>query len=269
MTASDPALVALLAVIAGVLGLAIGSFLNVVIWRVPRSESLLRPPSSCPACGHQIRWYDNVPLMSWIVLRRRCRDCRAPISARYPAVELLTALSFVAVVLWQRGSAASLALCYLAAVGIALAAIDLEHHRLPDAIVLPSLGVAALLLAYAELVPGSDGHPHRLLGALIGAVALFAAYFALMVVYPAGMGFGDVKLAALLGMYLGWAGLGASLVGGFAAFLLGGVVAIVLLLVHRAGRRTAIPFGPYMVVGTWIGLVWGPGLWSAYLGVFA
>lgn len=255
-------------VLAGVLGLLIGSFLNVVIWRVPRGESVRRPPSACPGCGRRIRARDNVPVLSWLVLRGRCRDCSAPISARYPLVEVLTAACFVAVVarfgVEHPGVWAIPAFGYLAAIGVALTWIDLDTHRLPDAIVLPSYVVAAALLALASAGAGDWGAALR---GLIGGAVLFAFYFLLLVVYPAGMGFGDAKLAGVLGLYLGWLGWGALVVGAFAAFLVGGVFAIGLLIARRAGRRSGIPFGPWMVLGAAIGIGWGERLWTGYLGL--
>ncbi len=257
----------LLGVFAGLVGLAVGSFLNVVVWRVPRGESVVRPPSACPSCGHAIRSRDNVPVLSWLLLRRRCRDCRAPISARYPLVEAGTALLFVAVALRFAGTPAVLpVLLYLAAISVALALIDIDVHRLPDAIVLPSYAVVGAGLVAASAVTGSWTALPR---AAIGAAALFAFYFLLMVIRPGGMGFGDVKLAGVLGACLGWFGWGALVVGAFSAFLLGGIFSIALILGGRAGRRSGIPFGPWMILGSWVGLAAGEALWSAYLGLIA
>lgn len=257
----------LLVTLAGVLGLLVGSFLNVVVWRVPRGESIVAPPSACPSCGARIRPYDNVPVVSWLVLRGRCRDCAAPISARYPAVELLTGVAFAAVAWWSGPGWWTPALLYLVAITVALTAIDLDVHRLPDAIVLPSYPVALALLALASADPGGTADWGALLRAGIGAAAMFAFYFVLLVAYPAGMGFGDVKLAGVLGLYLGWVGWGALVVGAFAAFLVGGVVGLALIAGRRAGRRTQIAFGPWMLAGAWIGLVAGQPLWDGYLGL--
>lgn len=244
------------------LGLAVGSFLNVVVWRVPRGESVVRPPSACPHCGHTIRARDNVPVLSWLLLGRRCRDCRAPIAVRYPLVELITAVAFVVVVVRFGGSAAVPAYWYLAAIGIALSAIDLDVRRLPDAIVLPSYPVLGVLLVVAS---AADGDWDALVRAGIGAAALFALYFLMVVVHPGAMGFGDVKLAGLLGGALAWLGWGAFAVGAFAAFLFGGLYAVVLLLTGRAGRKTGVPFGPWMILGTAVGIAVGEPLWAAYL----
>jgi leader peptidase (prepilin peptidase)/N-methyltransferase len=233
-------------VLAGVLGLAVGSFLNVVIHRVPRGESLLRPGSHCPACAAPVRPRHNVPLLGWLVLRGRCADCRAPISARYPLVEAATAALFVAVAARIGLTPALPAYLYLAAIAVALAMIDFDVRRLPDPIVLPSYLVGAALLTPA-VVAGGDWRPGA--RALLAAALLWSFYFGITLLYPGGMGFGDVKLAGVLGLYLGWLGWGAVVVGTFAGFLLGGVVGAGLLLARRAGRRSAIPFGPYMLAG--------------------
>lgn len=256
-----------LTVAAGILGLLIGSFLNVVVWRVPRGESVVSPPSACPRCGHRIRPWDNVPVVSWLVLRGRCRDCAAPIAIRYPLVETGTAVAFGAVAAWVGLSWALPAWLYLAAVSIALGLIDLEAHRLPDVIVLPSYPVALALLALGAADPGGTADWVALLHAAIGGAAFFAVYFAILVVYPAGMGFGDVKLAGVLGLYLGFVGWGALVVGWFAAFLLGGLFSLGLVAARRAGRRSSIPFGPWMLAGAWLGAVLGPALWDGYLGL--
>lgn len=259
---TDPALVPLTAALCGVLGLLIGSFLNVVVWRVPRGESVVRPPSACPGCGHPIRRRDNVPVLSWLVLRGRCRDCGTRISVRYPLVELGTALVFAGVGLVVGPTWALPAFLYLAAISIALGLIDLDVHRLPDVIVLPSYVVAAVLLTVASVAGGDLG---GLLRAGVGGAALWAFYLVLALVYPAGMGYGDVKLAGVLGMYLGWVGWGALLVGGFGAFLLGGLYSIGLLVTRRATRKSGVPFGPWMLLGTGLGLLAGEALWAGYL----
>jgi leader peptidase (prepilin peptidase)/N-methyltransferase len=247
---------------ACLLGLLIGSFLNVVVWRVPRGESVAQPGSHCPACGHAVRTRDNVPVVSYLLLRGRCRDCDAAISTRYPLVELLTALVF-GLLAWRLGADAALpAFLYLGAVGVALALIDIDVHRLPNAIVLPSYVIGAGLLGVAVLV---DGDGHAALRTLIGAIALFGFYFLLALVYPSGMGFGDVKLAGVLGMYLGWLGYAQLVVGGFLGFLLGGVIGGGLMLMGRAGRKTKIPFGPFMLSGAFVAILCGATLGDLYL----
>jgi leader peptidase (prepilin peptidase) / N-methyltransferase len=253
-------------VLAAVLGLLVGSFLNVVVWRVPRGESVVHPPSACPSCGHAIRPYDNIPVVSWLLLRGRCRDCGNPVSRRYPLVEAGTGVLFGLTTLWCGVTWALPAMLYLAAVAVALTLIDIDVHRLPDVIVLPSYLVGGALLALASWSPGGESDWASMWHALVGAAVMFAVYFVLCLVYPSGMGFGDVKLAGLLGLYLGWVGWGALVIGGFAAFLFGGVFSIGLLLTRRANRKSGIPFGPWMLLGAAFGLVFGESLWSAYLG---
>lgn len=249
-----------------VLGALVGSFLNVVVWRVPQGLSVVRPPSSCPSCGHRIAWYDNIPVLSYLVLRGRCRNCRAGISARYPLVEAATAVFFAVVTLGAFAGWYPLALLpvllYWAAISVALALIDIDHHRLPNVIVLPSYVVTAILLLLASVVTGEYS---RLLTAAIGCVALFALYWILAVAYPGGMGFGDVKLAGALGMLLGWLGWAQLIVGGFSAFLLGGLLGAILMIGNRATRKSRIPFGPFMLAGAWVGVFVGGGIAAAYL----
>jgi leader peptidase (prepilin peptidase)/N-methyltransferase len=234
----------LLLSIVGLLGLAVGSFLNVVIHRVPRDESLVRPGSHCPHCGIAVRNRHNVPVLGWLLLRGRCADCRAPISARYPLVEAGTAVLFVAVAARFGASLALPAYLYLTAVAVALTMIDFDVRRLPNLIVLPSYAVGALLLVPPLVVHGDWMAAVRGLAAM---AALWCFYFVLY--YVGGMGFGDVKLAGLLGLYLGWLGWSSVLVGTFTGFLVGGLAGAVLLATRRAGRRTAIPFGPAMLAG--------------------
>jgi leader peptidase (prepilin peptidase)/N-methyltransferase len=253
---------AMLVAACALLGLLVGSFLNVVIWRVPRGESVVRPGSHCPACGRPVRSRDNIPVLSWLLLRGRCRDCSTRISARYPLVELATA-GVLAALAGRLGLSWDLpAFLYLGAIAAALTLIDLDVRRLPNAIVLPSYGVALALL----LVPAvADGDWSSYVRALLGMAALFGGYFALAFIYPAGMGFGDVKLAGVLGIYLGWLGWGELVTGGFLGFLLGGVVGGGLVLLRRANRKSAIPFGPFMLAGALIAVFVGDALVSAYL----
>ena len=261
---------------AGVFGLLIGSFLNVVIWRVPRGESLI-PASHCPHCDAPIRPWQNVPVLSWLALRGRCANCKGKISARYPLVELGTGVVFALVAAWlvwatglPSGSGPEIAswwfalagLLWFAAAGIALAAIDLEHRRLPDAIVLPSLVVVTVLLLASAALAGDWLRVGQTLG---GGAALFAGYLLIAIVYPVGMGGGDVKLAPLVGVVLGWVGWSAVVVGVFAGFLLGALWGVALMLLRRGGRKTALPFGPFMLLGAWIGIVGGAAVASWYL----
>lgn len=268
-----PGLVLVLA-FAGLLGLAIGSFLNVVVYRVPAGRSLATD-SACPKCGNEIRRRDNIPVVSWLLLGGKCRGCAQPISARYPLVEAGTALAFILVaarfgpaVLDARsvsGAASGwielVAFLTLTSVSIALALIDLDTKRLPNLIVLPALIAGVLLLATAAILRANT---EALIGAAIGGAGLFALYLLLAVVSRGGMGMGDVKLAALLGLYLGFLGWGSLLVGAFAAFVLGGLFGVLLLTIRKAGRKTAIPFGPWMILGAWLGVFAGEFLASGY-----
>jgi leader peptidase (prepilin peptidase)/N-methyltransferase len=257
------------------LGLAIGSFLNVVVYRVPAGRSLT-PDSACPKCGTAIRRRDNIPVLSWLLLRGRCRGCSEPISARYPLVEAGTAVAFT-LVAWRfapaifeatttaeavAGWLELVAFLALTAVSIALALIDLDTKRLPNVIVLPALIAGVVLLGAAALLRGDLA---ALAGAGIGGAGLFAFYLILALIKPGGMGFGDVKLAAVLGLYLGFLGWGNLLVGAFAAFLFGGVFGLILMLARRAGRTTAIPFGPWMILGAWLGVFVGELLARGYV----
>jgi leader peptidase (prepilin peptidase)/N-methyltransferase len=233
--------------IVALLGLAVGSFLNVVVHRVPRDESLIRPGSHCPLCGAAVRNRHNVPVLGWVLLRGHCADCAAPISPRYPLVEAGTAALFVAVAAKFQVSWALPAYLYLAAVAVALALIDLDEKRLPDVIVLPSYLVAAALLVPAALL--GDGWAAIVRG-LAAAALLWVFYRGLALI--GGMGRGDVKLAPLLGFYLGWLGWSAVAVGAFAGFLLGGLVGIALMATRLADRKSRIPFGPYMLAGAFL-----------------
>ena len=252
----------LLSVVA-VLGLAVGSFLNVVIYRVPRGESVVRPGSHCPNCRTAIRARHNVPVLSWLALRGRCATCNTRISVRYPLVELGTAALFVAVTARLGLSAALPAYLYLAAITIALALIDVDVQRLPNAIVYPSYLVGAGLLVTAGAIDGDWGAVGR---GMFGMAALFLFYLGLSLTYKGrGMGLGDVKLAGVLGLYLGWLGWSSLLVGVFAGFLLGGLVGVTLLALRRAGLRSQFPFGPSMLAGAFIAVFAGGPIGAWYL----
>ena len=262
--------------LVGVFGLLIGSFLNVVAYRVPLGTSIVSPPSACPDCGRAIRPYDNLPVISWLLLRGKCRDCRQPISVRYPLVEAATgiffalvAVKFASTIFASSATAAPIAavlvlIAYLffAAVSVALALIDLDTHKLPNVIVLPSYVVSATSLGAAGVLRGD--YP-AILVAGIGMVAMFGLYLVVAIAYPGGMGFGDVKLAGVIGLFLGFLGWGPLLVGLFAAFLLGGVFSFILVVMKRAQRKSGIPFGPWMLAGAWIGIFFGSGLFDGYL----
>ncbi|HUQ40458.1 MAG TPA: prepilin peptidase [Acidimicrobiales bacterium] len=245
----------------GLFGLVIGSFLNVVIVRLPRKESIVRPRSRCPGCGSQLAARDNVPVVSWLVLRGRCRSCGEPISSRYPLVELLTAAVFVALGARFGLDAALPAFLVLGAAGVAISAIDLEHRIVPTRLVYPCLAAALVLLAAAAALDGEWGH---LMRAVIGAVFARTALWVIHVVQPRGMGFGDVRLATLLGLLLGWLSLGHVAVGLFLGFLAGAVVGSALLLSGRRGRKDALPFAPFLVLGTLLAVLWGSPLLAWY-----
>lgn len=257
------------------LGLAVGSFLNVVVHRVPAGLSVVRPGSACPVCAHPVRERDNIPVVSWLVLRGRCRDCAAPISARYPAVEAGTALLFALIAL-RLPLTPTLAACLaMAGAGVALALIDLAHQRLPFAVtgVAAVLATTALGAHWVWLGLAAEGSA---LGAawaaawpaLAGAAGWLAVYAGIWLLTSGrGMGLGDVALAPVLGLVLGAVGLDASAVGLAAGFALGALTGVVLLATGRAGRRTAIPFGPFMLVGAAVGLFAGAPLAAGYLGL--
>ena len=253
-----------LAAVLGLLGLAVGSFINVVIARVPVGASVVAPASRCPSCQHPIRRRHNIPVLSWLALRGRCADCRTPIRARYPLVEIVTAALFVSVTLRIGPShlAALPAYLYFTAAGVALAVIDLDHHRLPNAIVLPSYVVVFALLGLAALI---DRDGPGLVRASVGAAALFAAYYALAFTYPAGMGFGDVKLAGVVGAVLAYLSWGTLLVGTLGAFVLGAVVGGAWVVVHRGNRKSAIAFGPFMIAAALLAVFVGDRIADGYL----
>lgn len=269
-------LIPFIAATIAALGLAIGSFLNVVVYRVPLGLSVVNPPSACPGCGQAIRARDNIPLVSWLLLRGKCRTCAEPISARYIIVEALTGVFFVAVALRLLGAVVSattvggaiagtfvlIAFLYFAAVSVALSAIDLDVHRLPDRIVLPSYAVGALLLLGAAI---AGGDWVALARAAAGAGILFAFYLVLALVKPGGMGMGDVKLAGVIGLFLGQLGWAELIVGTMGAFVFGGVVGIVMMATGRAKRGSTIPFGPWMLAGAWLGIFAGMPLAQSYL----
>jgi leader peptidase (prepilin peptidase)/N-methyltransferase len=235
-------------------GLALGSFLNVVAARVPLHRSLVTPRSSCPSCGTEIAWYDNVPLLSYAVLRGRCRSCGASIALRYPAVELLTAL-LVAGCAWRFGFAAEAAVAaFFCCALVAVSATDLEYRIVPNRVVVPA--AAVVLVAQTALDPGVEW----LAGSLGAAAFLLVAALA----YPKGMGMGDVKLALLLGAMLGRTVPVALMLGAAAAL----VPAVVLAARHGSrARKMGIPFAPFLAMGAVVALFAGNALLDAYLSI--
>ncbi|HEX3511139.1 MAG TPA: prepilin peptidase [Solirubrobacteraceae bacterium] len=246
------------ATFAGLFGALFGSFLNVVIYRLPRRESLVKPASHCPSCGVPVRPYDNIPIVSWLLLRGHCRSCGGPISPRYPLVEALTAALCVGAVI-AHGSAAGIALSLLTIlVVVPVALIDLEHRIIPNRIT----GPAALLAIGLGLALDPSGEPARVIaGAAAGGFLLLAA-----LAYPGGMGMGDVKLAGVLGLCLGRAVAPALLVALLAGTLLG--VAVIARKGAREGRKTAVPFGPFLALGALVAVFAGDQLVDLYINHF-
>lgn len=235
--------------------LALGSFLNVVAIRVPERRSVVRPPSSCGSCGNEIAWRDNIPVVSWLLLRGRCRHCATPISALYPLVEAATALLAVAcVAVWGLTAYTALAV-FFCAVLVTLSAIDARLRTVPNRIVLPA--AAVVLVAHTAIDPS----PEWALAALCASGALFLAAFA----YPKGLGMGDVKLAFLLGAMLG-ATVSVALMLGFLAALVPSVV--LLARYGSAARKMAVPLVPFLALGSLVALFFGERLLDAYLGRF-
>ncbi len=279
-----------LVAVCALLGLLVGSFLNVVIARVPAGESVLRPGSRCPACGTPIAPRDNVPVVSWLLLRGRSRCCGTRISPQYPLVELATAAAFALVALWAQGSFAAgpdpresasgaltpaawdgslwplPAFLVFAAVSIALVVVDLRTLRLPFWIVVPAWWAGGLLLGGAALLMGSGDAAVRM---LLGGLAYWGLYRLVFALSGGRLGYGDVRLAGLLGGYLAWVGWPTLVLGVYLGTLVGGVVFTGLLIARRAGLKTELPYGPPMIVGAWLGLFWGQQIADAYLGTWA
>jgi leader peptidase (prepilin peptidase)/N-methyltransferase len=243
----------LIVVVAVLFGLVVGSFLNVVIHRVPHRESVVWPASHCPHCGEPIRPRDNVPLVSYLLLRGRCRNCKEPISARYPAVEATTGLLFVATA-YEFGVNLALlpALVFISAL-ISLAVIDLEHRLLPNVIVGPA-ALAGLVLSILANPAGWWTYP-------LSAIAVAGALLGLALIYPSGMGMGDVKMGGMLGAFLGpYAALAV-----FLGALIGAVTCGLLIAAGKVQWRSALPFGLFMALGSIISLFIGPQIWELYV----
>src|SRR5215207_5132950 len=243
----------MIVLIAVLFGLVVGSFLNVVIHRVPRRESIVWPASHCPHCGEPIRPGDNVPLISYLLLRGRCRNCKEPISLRYPAVEALTGLLFGAASYEFGMSLALLPAMVLIPALIALAVIDLEHRLLPNVIVGP-VALAGLVLSILANPAGWWIYP-------LSALAVAGFLLVLALIYPSGMGMGDVKMGGMLGAFLGpYAALAV-----FLGALIGAVTSGLLMAAGKVQRRSALPFGLFMALGGIITLFAGPQLWRLYM----
>lgn len=259
-----------LIVVATVYGLVIGSFLNAVIYRVPKKESL-NTRSHCPRCEVQIRARHNIPIVSWLLLRAKCYDCGLPISWRYPAVELSGAVAFGVTTAFFLHTfdldaipktLAIFGFLFLMASSIALGIIDWEVSLLPNRIVYPTIGCVISLLTLATLLSGDYG---QLLRAAIGAFSLWLFYCIIWMWKPGAIGFGDVRLSLVLGFALAWLGWDVFALGVFASFMLASIFGIILILRAKAKGKTAIPFGPWMLIGAWLGVFFGTPLIDIYL----
>jgi leader peptidase (prepilin peptidase)/N-methyltransferase len=243
---------------AGVLGALVGSFLNVVAYRLPRHESLVTPSSRCPACGTPVKPYDNIPILSWLLLRGHCRSCAAPISPRYPLVEALTAGLCVGAVLAHDSAAAITLSIVLILLVVPAALIDLEHRIIPNRIT--ALGAVLALVLGVALDPA--GEPERLIaGAAAGGFLLLAA-----LAYPGGMGMGDVKLAGVMGLFLGAPVAAAILIALVSGVLVGALV--IAGRGARVGRKTAVPFGPFLALGALVAVFAGQPIIDLYVNHF-
>lgn len=244
---------------AAALGAIIGSFLNVCVHRLPRRQSVAWPPSACPHCGHMLSWYENVPVLSYVALGARCRKCRAPISARYPAIEALTSIMFVAG-FWFYGPTLLLAQrLILGCILIVLFAIDLEHQLLPNTITLPAIAVGFVFSFFTE-----PGWLASAIGIVIGGGVLFAiaeAYYRIR--KEEGLGMGDVKMLAMIGAFLGWK---LTIVTLIMASFSGTIVGLAIIASGRGGMKFALPFGTFLALGAAIAATAGPGLLQWYMG---
>lgn len=246
----------------GLLGLAVGSFLSVVVHRVPRKESIVAPRSRCPGCAAQLKARDLVPVLSWVVNRARCRACGARVSVRYPLLELVTAGLFAAVGARFGADPVVPAYLVLTAALVAISAVDLERYIVPNRILYPALFIVAPLLVVAAAV--DDGWPDLARAAIGGALG-FVAMLAIHLVNPAGLGFGDVRLSGLLGVGLGWLGLGHVALGLFLGFLGAAVTGVGLIALGGRSGKDKVPFGPFLAGGAMIAILVGRPILDWYL----
>jgi leader peptidase (prepilin peptidase)/N-methyltransferase len=255
----SPAAIAL----AGALGLLFGSFATVAAHRIPLRQSIVSGRSRCPSCARTIGATENIPIVSYLIQRGRCKGCGAVISIAYPAIEVTTAILF-ALAAWKFGaSIEAVVFATFFWVLVVLSAIDLEHRLLPNRVVYPAFVAGWLGLVVLALVRGT---PDRLVDAAVGALVFGGFFFVVAFLVPAGMGGGDVKLAFVLGTFLGYlGGVGLVIVGMFLAFLLGSLIGLALMVVRKGGRKTMVPFGPFLALGTVISIFVGPFLLEGYL----
>ena len=252
----------LVAMGCGVLGLLFGSFANVVIYRVPAGESLSSPPSTCPGCGNRIKPYDNIPVVSWLVLRGRCRHCGQRISVQYPLVELSMGVVFAAV-----GARIGLdwtlpGYLLFAWLLVVVAIIDARTRKIPNRLTYPLTPALLVVMLGAAVL---NGQPDRILPVVLGGVGGFVALLILALIQPRGMGMGDVKLAGFIGIGLGYLSWGHVVLGLFGGFVLGGLISIGLIVTKARGRGDLIPFGPYLSAGAILALLFGQPVIDAYL----
>ena len=248
--------------LASVFGLVFGSFGNVVIHRIPHGASVVTPASACPGCGAPIAPRDNVPVLSWMLLRGRCRHCRTPISARYPLVELAVAVVF-ALIAWRVGVDWALpGFLLFGWMLFVVSVIDAQTRRIPNALTYPLIPALAALLVIAALLNGSPGTALR---SVLAGLAGFAFLLLLALISPRGMGMGDVKLAAFIGLGLGYLSWAHLILGLFMAFLFGGFIGVALMVLRLRGRKDLIPFGPYLALGALVALLAGTPLIDAYV----
>ena len=248
---------------AALLGLVIGSFLNVVIHRVPAGESVVAPRSRCPKCGTELANKDNIPVVSWLVLGGKCRTCGTPISKRYPLVEALTALLFGAMAARFGLDAALPAFLVLTAFLVALSGIDFDTFLLPKKLVWPAFFAGIVLLGGACL---AEGDARGAAEAAAGSAIAFGILFLIHFISPKGMGFGDVRLAAVLGLHLGYLELPLVGVGLFLSFLVASVVGVGLMITKKRGRKDRVPFGPFLAIGSGLAILFGEAILRIYLG---
>ncbi len=245
-----------MAVLVFIYGLITGSFLNVCIYRIPRQMSVVNPPSACPACGHRLRWYELVPVVSFIMQRGRCRKCTAAVAWRYPIVEIFTGAVFCLSYYLYGLSIDFWTVIILASLMLVVAFIDIEHRIIPNRLVIFGLAVGLVM----GLLRPDAGIVFMAKGLLAG----FGTLFVVAVVSRGQMGFGDVKLAAVMGLFLGWQGV---LMAIFMAFLAGAVYGIFLMVVMGKGRKTAVPFGPFLAGATITVYLWSHQIISWYIRV--
>ena len=250
-------------ILAFLLGLIFGSFGTVAAYRIPRHETIVTGRSKCPNCGRQIKAHENIPVVSYLILRGKCPGCGTRISLRYPLTELVTAVLFALSVVKFDVSVTAAVYAAFFWVLVVLTVIDLEHKLLPNRIVYPTFVAGWAGLVAAAFI---DGDTDRLRSAALGALVFGGFFFVVAFIYPAGMGGGDVKLAFVLGTFVGYAGgVGAVLAGMFLSFLLGGVIGIVAMKLSGAGRKTQIPFGPFLALGSVIAIFLGERIVDAYV----